>query len=301
MISNLNKLLIFLTLLAMAALSGCISQDQPQSSALSDNASDNAQENATDKINVATTIAPLAEFVRAVGGDRVAVTVVVPPGAEPHTFEPTPSLMVDMSKADLYVMNGAGLEFWIDRLLQANKDMTVIDSSKSIDLISESEDEMDPHIWISLKNAAVQVQNVCSGLIQVDPANKDYYSQNRDSYLEQLKALDEELNGSFTASKKKIFVVHHPAWTYFARDYALEQVPLMENEKEPGPKYLSQVIDLARQNNISTIFIEPEFNPKSAEVIAKEMNASIKTLDPLAGDYLNNMRYAGRAIASSLN
>ena len=301
MISNLNKFLIILTFLAMAALSGCISQDQPQSSAFSDNTSDNAQENATDKINVATTIAPLAEFVRAVGGDRVAVTVVVPPGAEPHTFEPTPSLMVDMSKADLYVMNGAGLEFWIDRLLQANKDMTVIDSSKSIDLISESEDEMDPHIWISLKNAAVQVQNVCSGLIQVDPANKDYYSQNRDSYLEQLKALDEELNSSFTASKKKIFVVHHPAWTYFARDYALEQVPLMENEKEPGPKYLSQVIDLARQNNITTVFIEPEFNPKSAEVIAKEMNASITTLDPLAADYLNNMRYAGRAIASSLN
>ena len=301
MISNLNKFLIILTFLAMAALSGCISQDQSQPSALSDNASDNAQENAADEINVATTIAPLAEFVRAVGGDRVAVTVVVPPGAEPHTFEPTPSLMVDMSKADLYVMNGAGLEFWIDRLLQANKDMTVIDSSKSIDLISESEDEMDPHIWISLKNAAVQVQNVCSGLIQVDPANKDYYSQNRDSYLEQLKALDEELNSSFTASKKKIFVVHHPAWTYFARDYALEQVPLMENEKEPGPKYLSQVIDLARQNNITTVFIEPEFNPKSAEVIAKEMNASITTLDPLAADYLNNMRYAGRAIASSLN
>lgn len=301
MISNLNKLLIFLTLLAMAALSGCISQDQPQSSALSDNASDNAQENATDKINVATTIAPLAEFIRAVGGDRVAVTVVVPPGAEPHTFEPTPSLMVDLARADLYVMNGAGLEFWIDRLLQANKDMTVIDSSKGIDLISESEDEMDPHIWISLKNAAVQVQNVCSGLIQVDPANKDYYSQNRDSYLEQLKALDGELNSSFAASKKKIFVVHHPAWTYFARDYALEQVPLMENEKEPGPKYLSQVIDLARQNNITTVFIEPEFNPKSAEVIAREMNASITTLDPLAADYLNNMRYAGRAIASSLN
>ncbi|MDQ1313267.1 MAG: Zinc transporter substrate-binding protein [Euryarchaeota archaeon] len=305
MISNLNKFLIFLTLLAMAAISGCISQDQPQSSAhldnASGNASDDAQENAIDKINVATTIAPLAEFVRAVGGDRVAVTVVVPPGAEPHTFEPTPSLMVDMSKADLYVMNGAGLEFWIDRLLQANKDMTVIDSSKGIDLISESEDEMDPHIWISLNNAAVQVQNICSGLIQVDPANKDYYSQNRDSYLEQLKALDEELNSSFAASKKKIFVVHHPAWTYFARDYALEQVPLMENEKEPGPKYLSQVIDLARQNNITTVFIEPEFNPKSAEVIAREMNASITTLDPLAADYLNNMRYAGRAIASSLN
>jgi zinc transport system substrate-binding protein len=301
MINNFKKLLIFTVFLAMAFLSGCISQDENQSAVLSGNASDHASENASDKINVATTIAPLAEFVRAVGGDRVEVTVVVPPGAEPHTFEPTPSLMVGISKTDLYIMNGAGLEFWIDRIFEANKDMTVVDTSKGIDLISESEDEMDPHIWLSLKNAAIQVENICSGLIQVDPANRDYYSQNRDDYLEKLKALDEELKDSFVTSKKKIFVVHHPAWTYFARDYAIDQVPLMENEKEPGPKYLSQVIDLARENNITTIFIEPEFNPKSAEVIAREMNASITTLDPLAGDYLNNMRYAGRAIVSSMN
>jgi len=296
-------------LLVVVFLSGCISQNENQSDALSGNASDlatdnasvNASANAADKIKVATTIAPLGEFVRAVGGDRVKVTVVVPPGAEPHTFEPTPSLMVDMSKADIYIMNGAGLEFWIDRLFETNKDMTVIDSSKGIDLIAESEDEMDPHIWISLKNAAIQVENICEGLTKVDPANKDYYSKNRDGYLKQLSTLDEELKSSFAAKKKDIFIVHHPAWTYFARDYDLEQVPLMENEKEPGPKYLSQVIDLARRNNITTIFVEPEFNPKSAEVVAREMNANITILDPLAGDYLNNMRYAGRAIASSMD
>jgi zinc transport system substrate-binding protein len=134
----------------------------------------------------------------------------------------------------------------------------------------------------------------------MDPANVDYYSKNRDAYLKKLKDLDGELKTSFAASKKNMFVVHHPAWTYFARDYDIEQVPLMENEKEPGPKYLSQVIDLARKNDITTIFIEPEFNPKSAEVIAREMNASITTLDPLAGNYLDNMRYAGQAIASSM-
>lgn len=309
MIGNFNKFIISLILLAAVFLSGCISQNENQSDALSGNASDPAMDNASanasanpaDKIKVATTIAPLAEFVRAVGGDRVAVTVVVPPGAEPHTFEPTPSLMVDISRADLYVMNGAGLEFWMDRLLESNKEMTVIDSSKGIDLIAESEDEMDPHIWLSLKNAAVQVENICEALTQVDPANKEYYSKNRDGYLEQLSTLDEELKSSFTPKKKDIFVVHHPAWTYFARDYDLEQVPLMENEKEPGPKYLSQVIDLARRNNITTIFVEPEFNPKSAEVMAREMNANITILDPLAGDYLNNMRYAGREIASSMD
>jgi zinc transport system substrate-binding protein len=249
---------------------------------------------------VAATIAPLGDFVKAVGGEKVEVTIVVPPGAEPHTFEPTPSLMVDVAKAHLYVMNGAGLEFWMDKLLEANKRMVVVDSSQGIALLRESEDEIDPHLWLSLRNAAVQVDNICSGLIEVDSQNKDYYIKNRDDYLEKLKALDEELNRTFAGKKIKIFVVQHPAWTYFARDYSLRQVPLMEGEKEPGPKYLVKVIELARKNNITAIFVEPQFNPKSAEVIAREMNADIVVLDPLAGDYLDNMRNASREIAKSL-
>ena len=252
------------------------------------------------RIKVATTIAPLGDFVKAVGGEKVEVIVVVPPGAEPHTFEPTPSLMMDVAKADLYVMNGAGLEFWMDKLLEANKRMVVVDSSQGIALLQESEGEIDPHIWISLRNAAVQVNNICSGLIEVDLQNKDFYIKNRDAYLETLKALDVELDRTFAGKKSKIFIVHHPAWTYFARDYDLSQVPLMENEKEPGPKYLGEVIDLARTNNITTIFVEPEYNPKAAEVMAREMNTGIVTLDPLAKNYLENMAYAGREIAKSL-
>jgi zinc transport system substrate-binding protein len=250
---------------------------------------------------VATTIAPLGDFVNAVGGEKVEVTVVVPPGAEPHTFEPTPSLMMDVARADLYVMNGAGLEFWMDKLLQANKEMIVVDSSQGIDLLQESEDEIDPHIWLSLRNAAVQVNNICAGLIEVDSKNKDFYIKNRDAYLETLKAMDVELNRTFAGKKNKIFIVHHPAWTYFAQDYNLSQVPLMENEKEPGPKYLGEVIDLARTNNITTIFVEPEYNPKAAEVMAREMNTGIVTLDPLAKNYLENVAYAGREIAKSLS
>jgi zinc transport system substrate-binding protein len=207
--------------------------------------------------------------------------------------------MVDMAKTDLYVMNGAGLEFWMDKLLEANKKMTVVDSSQGVALLQESEDEMDPHIWLSLRNAVVQVNNICSGLILVDPQNKEYYIKNRDDYLQKLDALDVELNRTFAGKKNKIFIVHHPAWTYFAQDYDLSQVPLMENEKEPGPKYLGEVIELAKKNNVTTIFIEPEFNPKSAEVIAREMNARIVTIDPLAGNYLDNLRNASREIAQS--
>lgn len=279
-------------MIAAALLSGCISQEDTSAPPQSGNAS--------HRIMVAATIAPLGDFVKAVGGDKVTVIVVVPPGAEPHTFEPTPSLMVGLSKADLYIMNGAGLEYWIDRLLLANKNMTVLDSSKGIPLLAESEDEMDPHIWLSLRNAAIQVENICRGLTKIDPQNKDYYAKNRDAYLQKLRALDEKLNGAFSGKKNKIFIVHHPAWTYFARDYGLNQVPLMENEKEPGPKYLGEVIEIARKNNITTLFVEPQYNPKAAEAIAQEMNARIVTIDPLAGNYVDNMINASREIALSL-
>lgn len=279
-------------MLAAAVFSGCISQDDASAPAKSSNAS--------HKIVVAATIAPLGDFVKAIGGDKVSVIVVVPPGAEPHTFEPTPSLMVDLSRADLYIMNGAGLEYWIDRLLETNKNMTVLDSSEGISLLAESEEEIDPHIWLSLRNAAIQAENICRGLTEVDPQNKDYYARNRDDYLEKLKSLDENFNGTFAGKKNKIFIVHHPAWTYFARDYGLNQLPLMENEKEPGPKYLGEVIEIARKNNITTLFVEPQYNPKAAETIAQEMNARVVTIDPLAENYLDNLINASREIALSL-
>ena len=283
-INKINKVALLVLLLLVPLLCGCVSQNEEPSG----------------KINVATTIAPLGNFVTAVGGDRVEVTVLVPPGAEPHTYEPTPSQMKNVAKADLYVMNGAGLEFWMDKVLQINRDMLIVDSSRGVALVNESGGETDPHIWISLRNAAIQVNNICSGLIEVDPANKDYYIKNRDDYLQKLTALDGELNQTFAAKASRIFVVYHPAWTYFARDYNLDQVPILENEKEPGPKYLSSVIDLARKNNITVVFVEPQYNPKSAEVIAREMKASVETLDPLGQNYLEDMSYAGQKIAKSM-
>lgn len=286
--------LILISLLLSAALSGCISPEEPPS-AVSQNHSSPG-----DRIKVAATIAPLADLVKAVGGDRVDVTVVVPPGAEPHTFEPTPSLMVQLSQADLYVMNGAGLEFWMDQLLQSSGNLRIVDSSLGIELLQEDGKETNPHIWLSLRNAAIQVENICSGLSDLDPDSRDYYIQNREDYLSKLHALDEQFNRSFSNVSTPVFIVHHPAWSYFARDYSLEQIPLLEEEKEPGPRYLSQVIDLARERNITTVFVEPQFNPKAAEVIAREMSARLISLDPLAPDYLENMRYAGREIAQSM-
>ena len=287
--------LILISLLLSAALSGCISPEETPA-----DISQSHSGSPGDRIKVAATIAPLADLVKAVGGDRVDVTVVVPPGAEPHTFEPTPSLMMKLSQADLYVMNGAGLEFWMDQLLQSSGNLRIVDSSLGVELLQEDGKETNPHIWLSLRNVAIQVENICSGLSDLDPDGRDYYIQNRDDYLKKLHALDEQFNRSFSNVSTPVFIVHHPAWSYFARDYSLEQIPLLEEEKEPGPRYLSQVIDLARERNITTVFVEPQFNPKAAEVIAREMSARLISLDPLAPDYLENMRYAGREIAQSM-
>jgi len=274
-----------LALLSIAVLlCGCVFPDQTPSSG---------------KIRAVVSIAPLGEFVREVGGEKVQITVLVPPGAEPHTFEPSPSQMKEVARADLYVQNGAGLEFWMDSLLSVNDKMLVVNSSKGLSLLSD-EGEVDPHIWLSLRNARQQVKNICDGLIKLDPAGMDAYLKNRDDYLFRLEELDKELKVTFAGAKRRIFIVHHPAWTYFARDFNLEQIPLMEGEKEPGPRHLSEVIELGRMNNITAVFVEPEFNPKAAEVIAREMNASIVYLDPLAANYLENMRLAGEKIAESL-
>src|SRR5690606_13469733 len=130
--------------------------------------------------------------------------------------------------------------------------------------------------------------------------NREYYLQNKDDFLQEMRALDRQLNQTFAAKMNKNFIVYHPAWSYFARDYGLVQVPIMEEEKEPGPKYLAGLIDMARRDNITTISVDPELNRKSAEVIARVMNARIVVLDPLAEDYLQNMRHTGEEISKSL-
>ena len=175
-------LVLLLLLLSVLLLSGCVSQRE-----------------ATGQIKVATTIVPLGEFVHVVGGTRVSVTVLVPPGADPHTFEPSPSQIREVADADIYAENGAGLESWMDNILLVNPHMLVVDTSKGVSLVAgtgETADRgraMDNHIWLSPRNAMIQVRNICDGLTRVDPAGKDYYANNRDNYIIKLKEPGEHL------------------------------------------------------------------------------------------------------------
>ncbi len=257
-----------------------------------------------DTIGVVVSIAPQADFVEAIGGDRVRVTVMVPPGADPHTYEPTPGQLVELSQATMYAEVGSGLQFelaWMDKISQQNKQMLIVDCSKGIPLMESNEDSQeetlevhqggtDPHVWLSPKDAEVMVNNIAAGLMAVDPENENYYAQGRDSYVAKLEALDKDIRDGLAGITNRRFIVFHPAWSYFAAEYNLEEIPIEIGNKEPSAKDIANVVQEAREFDIKIIFAEPEFNPRSAQVIAQEIDGKVVFIDPLARDYIGNMR-----------
>ena len=262
------------------------------------------EEAASDKIGIIVTIPPQAEFAGKVGGENVDVTIMVPPGASPHTYEPTPSQIAEVARAEMYAEVGSGIDFelaWMDRLTAQNDDMLIVDCSQGIQLIEmaathedEGEDHAhdtpDPHIWMSPLNAGVMVQNICEGLAQVDPSNRAYYEANRDAYLQSLSQLDQDIRDGLSGVTNRTFMVYHPAFGYFAEAYDLTMLPIEEEGKEPTAAGLANLIDQAKEHNIQVIFASPQFNPQSAEVIADEIGGSVVFIDALASDYIANLR-----------
>lgn len=257
------------------------------------------------KIVVAVTIPPEQEFVERVGGDHVRVILLVPPGADPHTYEPPPGVIADLADADIYAVVGSGIEFelaWKDKIAAMNPGMLIVDCSRGIDLISTGEEDhsgTDPHIWLSPGNAKVMVENICQGLIEVDPANADEYRRNADAYQGELDALDREIAGALAESGVEKIMVYHPSWAYFARDYGLEEIPIENEGKEPSPRGIEHLIEQAKEEHITVIFASPEYSTRSAEVIADEIGGTVVLVSPLAKDYLANMRHVAAAFAGS--
>lgn len=265
------------------------------------------KEELSKKVRVVVTILPQAEFVENVGGERVDVTVMVPPGASLHVYEPTPSQITALARATMYAKIGSGAEFeiaWMDKLIATNKKMLVVDCSRGVQLIGASDEHgdegqgdephspglPDPHIWLSPMNARIMVQNICDGLVQVDPDNKAYYEQNRDAYLQRLTQLDQDIRDALSGVPNRRFMVYHPSLGYFAKDYGLTMIPIEEWGKEPTAANIVHLIEEAKQHNMKTIFASPEFNPQSAKVIAEAIGGRVVFIDPLARDYILNMR-----------
>jgi len=278
-----------LVLLLAAATAGCTGTDRQQD----------------ERIVVAVTIPPEQEFVERVGGENVRVVLLVPAGADPHTYEPPPGVIADVAEADVYAVVGSGIEFelaWKDKIASLNPDMLVVDCSRGIDLISTGEDGhagTDPHIWLSPKNAKIMVEKIREGLAAADPEHADEYDRNAAAYQAELDALDAEIAGALAGAGVKKVMVYHSSWAYLARDYGFEEVTIESEGKEPSPQRLEHLITQAKDEGIRVLFASPEHSTRSAEVIAREIGGTVVLVSPLEKEYLENMRRVAAAFAES--
>ncbi|MGI6296845.1 MAG: metal ABC transporter substrate-binding protein [Armatimonadota bacterium] len=255
-----------------------------------------------DKMMVAASIAPLYYFSQQVGGDRVKVTLLVPPGSNPHTYQIQPNQMTDLSKASVLVLNGVGLEFWADRVVDAanNPKLIVTDTADGLQIIDEEaghgHEHGNPHVWLDPADAIHQVEKIRDAFVKADPSHAEQYRANANRLIERLKELDADIRAEVSGFGHKSFVTFHPTWTYFAHRYGLNQAAEIEPSpgKEPSPRDISQAIKIARKLKVRAIFAEPQMSPKAAHVVAEEADAKVLLLDafgqPPSYDYFTNMR-----------
>ena len=247
---------------------------------------------ANDKLNIVVSIVPQKTFVKAIGQDRVDITVMVKPKNSPHTYEPKPSQMKNLSKANIYFAIGVEFEkSWLDKFKNQNKQLIVEDLSKNI------KKENDPHIWTNPNNVKIIATNIYKTLSKIDTKNSLFYRQNLDKFLIKLDTLDKQIKTTLQCiPKKSKFMVFHPAWGHFAKQYNLTQISIEVDGKKPKPKALINLIKEAKKQHIKTIFTQPEFSSKTAKLIAKELNIKVVKTTALNPNYINNLQNFSKAL-----
>ena len=259
-------------------------------------------------IVVSVSVPPQAHLVERIGGDRVEVHVLVPPGASPATYEPSPHQLVALGKSSLYVAVGHP-DFLFEqrhlkRLLAESPGMPLVDMSAGAEASCLPEEgrvsEEDPHIWLSLRQMRSAVSDIAAALVRLDPAGTPRYRQNLEDLVSDIDRLDLEIAELMADKQGRPFMVFHPAWSHFACEYGLRQMAIEAGGKEPGPAQLVRTIEEARDEGIRVVFVQHGFSDRSARVIAAELGAEVESLDPLARDWLENLRYSAHRIASAI-
>lgn len=245
-------------------------------------------------MNIYASFYPMYFLTSEIAGDKASVTSMVPAGAEPHDWEPTPKFAVELNKADMLIYNGAGMETWMENILpiiEGNK-IKIVDASKGIELLETKEhaeaDEhgiYDPHIWVSPMRLKQQAKTVYEALLEADPQNTEYYDQNMTELEERLNKLDQDIRETSKLFKSNVIVVSHEAFGYFAYDYGFQQVAIrgVNPQEEPSPSKMAELVKICRDNKVKYIFFEKLTSPKLSETLAREVGAEILVLNDAAG------------------
>jgi len=279
-----------------------------------------------DPLEVAVSIQPQQYFVEKIGGERVAVTVMVEPGAEPHVYDPKPRQMASLTRSKIYFALGVPFEdVWLPKFASASPEMRVVHTEAGIQKLpmaahdhheerpgtgrahhSSSPHEhqlevLDPHIWLSPPLVMIQARHIFTALVQVDPGHRALYEQNYRKFLDELAMLDLDLQRLFgEVSGRREVMVFHPAWAYFASAYGLQQIPIEIEGKEPRAADLKRLIEHARKNQVKALFVQPQFSATTAAVIAEALGSQVITADPMASDWTRNLREVAEKFKAAL-
>jgi zinc transport system substrate-binding protein len=268
---------------------------------------------AADPLTVFVTVVPQETFVSRIGGEHVRVNALVRAGQDPHAYEPTARQIAALAEADLYVRVGVGFEdAWMPRLLAANPRMRVLDAQDGIEVRRKAaghdhgdpdhghdHGDVDPHVWTSPARVKIMGARIRDALADLAPEYAADFAANYDRFAADLDALDTEIRARLAGVENRRFMVYHPAWGYFAEDYGLDQVAIEREGKEPGARALTAMIEQARREGIRVIFVQPQLNPSSAEQVARSIGGQVAVIDPLSGDYFENLRRVADLVAGA--
>lgn len=240
-------------------------------------------------LKIVVTIPPQSYFVERLAGGRAAVEVMIPEGANPETYEPTPKRLIALQNADVFFQIGSPLFPAEARYRRSAGKARLFDMTEGIEIIAG-----DPHFWTSPAAVRGIVQNLGRRLAGIDPSHRAEYERNAAAFLQDIDALDAQIKNALQEKKGQTFLVFHPAWTYFARDYGLKQLALEQDGKPPSASHIRSVLEVAKKKKIRSLIVQRGADMRSARAIAAELGGEVVMVDPLQRDWLEGMRrFAG--------
>jgi len=266
-------------------------------------------------LSVAVSIPPQKYFAERIGGPLVDVTVLAPPGADPHSYEPRPRQIIGLSRARIYFAVGVPFEdAWLPRIRSANPKLIIVRTDRGIRKIpmashdhangahhGEDKGGLDVHVWLSPPLVRTIAEAMRDALVDHDAANAETYQKNCDKFTKEIDALHAHLETLFSqVGDQNKFMVFHPSWGYFAQAYHLVQAPVEIEGKEPKPAEIMRLVKLARAEGIGVIFVQPRLSARSARTIADAIGGKIVLADDLAEDWDRNLRTVAAQLKNAL-
>lgn len=244
---------------------------------------------AASALTVAASIPPLCSLVAQVGGDRVHVVQLIPNGANPHTYEPTPSDVAKVAQAEAFFLVGLGFDTYLEKIIRATRGekAKVFFVASGLELLKggngDHPEEPNPHVWLSLRNAQKILDTIAQNLALLDPEGEGVFRENARKYAQVLEELDRWFARAVASCPSRSFVATHNSLSYLARDYGLLEAGVLEKAPgyEPTPQELAALVALMREKGIRVIVVEPQFSAKSAQVLAEETGSRLVVFDPL--------------------